>query len=96
MKRALDRSCGRKELSIEIPSDAIKKIHKMQVDSASDLNPGVDAKDEDSFENIVVRIEYDITGSQDGLQFLNTFSKTDPQMLSVIATLYMNTNLTII
>ena len=85
LKRSLASSLSRKELSVEVPSVLIKKRERTQSEFISSINSeaheGVDVKE--SFENILIRIEYELRGSRNGLQFLNTFSKTDPQMLSV-------------
>lgn len=86
LKRSLAGSNSQKELSIEVPSNLIKKIEKNQSDLLSGMNAEVDenVSAKECFENILIRIEYDLSGSNNGLQFLNTFSKSDPQMLSVI------------
>jgi hypothetical protein len=86
LKRSLAGSNSRKELSIEVPCNLIKKIEKIQSDLLSSVNGEGDenASVKECFENILIRIEYELSGSNNGLQFLNTFSKSDPQMLSVI------------
>ena len=74
----LDEQKSKREIQIDVPESAIKPLF---TNSFSDENDQDTSRSSD-FENLIVRIEYEITGSYQGLQFMRTIAK-DGQSLDV-------------
>lgn len=74
----LDEQKSKREIQIDVPESAIKPLF---TNSFSDENDQDTSRSSD-FENLIVRIEYEITGSYQGLQFMRTIAK-DGQALDV-------------
>lgn len=69
----LEEADRRPEISIDLPTQLVKKVER---------DSNADDDREESFEKIVVRIEYELVGSHAGLQFLRTY-KPDGFFLDV-------------
>lgn len=72
LRKGLEEGLKKAELLISLPDGSVK------------VAPRGEEETQDKFENVLIRIEYSTRGSVNGLQFLKTYSPTDPALLSVL------------
>lgn len=78
--KRLEEQRSRREIHIDIPESAIKPLFT----NSFVKEPNHDASKSSDFEVMLIRIEYEIVGSYQGLQFVKTIAK-DGQSLDVLA-----------